>query len=66
MSKVETEANLMCPSCRVIVYRIMRKQTRTGSDIWSNALEGATPDVPMPEDPKHLVCPACHKDLVRE
>jgi uncharacterized protein YbaR (Trm112 family) len=64
--KTETEANLTCPDCRVIVYRIKRTQTRTGSDIWSNALEGATPDVPMPEDPTHLVCPACHKDLVRE
>jgi hypothetical protein len=66
MSKVETEASLRCPRCNLTIYRIMRRQVQPGSDVWANTLEAASNDVPMPEDPKHLVCPACHNDLVRE
>lgn len=65
--KLEIEANLQCPKCNGIPYRLYRRQVAAGSDIFEHVLwPGPDGSTPPPEDHRNLQCPNCLVALERK
>lgn len=66
---LEKEADLQCPGCQGVPYRLYRrkrlKEDGSAYESWEYVLWPTSPDIPPPKDPKHIQCPECGLDCKR-